>query len=180
MKKAFAARGIKTDAAAGPQLRARHARPRIRRRHPRLLARLLAAATTEARERVVKFLTEVLNTEKFPLTVMDRPIESRDHQDRRELLPGHDPGVPERVEPLRRAQRRGPDQGHQGHQDAARRTATSSSPARASAATACPRTAGWATGPTSTSWASRTATTSSRSHRRPSTSTTPAACTWPS
>ena len=25
---------------------------------------------------MVKFLTEVLNTEKFPLTVMDRPLES--------------------------------------------------------------------------------------------------------
>jgi len=29
-----------------------------------------------ARERVVKFLSEVLNTAKFPLTVLDRPIES--------------------------------------------------------------------------------------------------------
>ena len=31
MKKAFAARGIDSRAAAGPQLRARHARPRVRR-----------------------------------------------------------------------------------------------------------------------------------------------------
>jgi len=38
--------------------------------------RVCSGCTPEARERVVKFLTEVLNTEKFPLTVMDRPIES--------------------------------------------------------------------------------------------------------
>jgi len=35
-----------------------------------------AGISEEAKKRVVKFLTEVLNTEKFPLTVMDRPIES--------------------------------------------------------------------------------------------------------
>ena len=81
--------------------------------------RVCSGCNAEARERVVKFLREVLNTEKFPLTVMDRPIESRDDEDRRELLPRHDPRVPQRVEPLRRAQRRGPDQGDQGHQDAA-------------------------------------------------------------
>ena len=38
--------------------------------------RVCSGCTPEARSRVVKFLTEVLNTEKFPLTVMDRPIES--------------------------------------------------------------------------------------------------------
>jgi nucleotide sugar dehydrogenase len=38
--------------------------------------RVCSGCTAEARDRVVKFLTEVLNTEKFPLTVMDRPIES--------------------------------------------------------------------------------------------------------
>jgi UDP-N-acetyl-D-glucosamine dehydrogenase len=38
--------------------------------------RVCSGCTPEARDRVVKFLTEVLNTEKFPLTVMDRPIES--------------------------------------------------------------------------------------------------------
>jgi UDP-N-acetyl-D-mannosaminuronate dehydrogenase len=38
--------------------------------------RVCSGIGDEARERVVKFLTEVLNTEKFPLTVMDRPIES--------------------------------------------------------------------------------------------------------
>jgi UDP-N-acetyl-D-glucosamine dehydrogenase len=29
-----------------------------------------------AREKVVKFLSEILNVEQFPLTVLDRPIES--------------------------------------------------------------------------------------------------------
>jgi UDP-N-acetyl-D-glucosamine dehydrogenase len=38
--------------------------------------RVCSGCTPEARTRVVKFLKEVLNTEKFPLTVMDRPIES--------------------------------------------------------------------------------------------------------
>jgi nucleotide sugar dehydrogenase len=35
-----------------------------------------AGCNEPARQRVVKFLSEVLNTDKFPLTVMDRPIES--------------------------------------------------------------------------------------------------------
>jgi len=38
--------------------------------------RVCSGCNPEARERVVKFLTEVLNTEDYPLTVMDRPIES--------------------------------------------------------------------------------------------------------
>ena len=38
--------------------------------------RVCAGCNAEARGRVEKFLKEVLNTEKFPLTVMDRPIES--------------------------------------------------------------------------------------------------------
>lgn len=38
--------------------------------------RVCSGINEEAKKRVVKFLTEVLNTEKFPLTVMDRPIES--------------------------------------------------------------------------------------------------------
>jgi nucleotide sugar dehydrogenase len=38
--------------------------------------RVCAGCNKKARERVEKFLREVLNTEKFPLTVMDRPIES--------------------------------------------------------------------------------------------------------
>ncbi|HML73106.1 MAG TPA: UDP binding domain-containing protein [Anaerohalosphaeraceae bacterium] len=38
--------------------------------------RVCSGCNAEARTRVEKFLREVLNTEKFPLTVMDRPIES--------------------------------------------------------------------------------------------------------
>ncbi len=38
--------------------------------------RVCSGCTAEARERVEKFLHEILNTEEFPLTVMDRPIES--------------------------------------------------------------------------------------------------------
>jgi UDP-N-acetyl-D-glucosamine dehydrogenase len=38
--------------------------------------RVCSGCTEEARRRVGKFLSEVLNTKEFPLTVMDRPIES--------------------------------------------------------------------------------------------------------
>lgn len=38
--------------------------------------RVCSGCNPEARDRVEKFLHEVLNTEEFPLTVMDRPIES--------------------------------------------------------------------------------------------------------
>jgi len=38
--------------------------------------RVCSGCNNTARQRVVKFLNEVLNTDEFPLTVMDRPIES--------------------------------------------------------------------------------------------------------
>jgi nucleotide sugar dehydrogenase len=38
--------------------------------------RVCSGCNQEARDRVEKFLHEVLNTKKYPLTVMDRPIES--------------------------------------------------------------------------------------------------------
>jgi len=38
--------------------------------------RVCSGVNDQAKERVVKFLNEVLNTKKFPLTVLDRPIES--------------------------------------------------------------------------------------------------------
>jgi len=38
--------------------------------------RVCSGVNDKAKERVVKFLNEVLNTQKFPLTVLDRPIES--------------------------------------------------------------------------------------------------------
>ena len=38
--------------------------------------RVCAGVNPESRKRVMKFLSEVLNVEKFPLTVLDRPLES--------------------------------------------------------------------------------------------------------
>ena len=38
--------------------------------------RVCSGINDEARDKVVRFLKDVLNTEKFPLTVLDRPIES--------------------------------------------------------------------------------------------------------
>ncbi len=38
--------------------------------------RVCSGINEESRKRVVKFLSEVLNVEKFPLTVLDRPLES--------------------------------------------------------------------------------------------------------
>jgi nucleotide sugar dehydrogenase len=38
--------------------------------------RVCSGVNLEARKRVTQFLTDVLNTEKYPLTVLDRPIES--------------------------------------------------------------------------------------------------------
>ena len=38
--------------------------------------RVCSGVNSEARERVTAFLKDVLNTDKFPLTVLDRPIES--------------------------------------------------------------------------------------------------------
>ena len=38
--------------------------------------RVCSGINEESRNRVVKFLNEVINTEKYPLTVLDRPIES--------------------------------------------------------------------------------------------------------
>jgi nucleotide sugar dehydrogenase len=38
--------------------------------------RVCSGVNEESRQRVVKFLSEVLNTDEFPLTVLDRPMES--------------------------------------------------------------------------------------------------------
>jgi UDP-N-acetyl-D-glucosamine dehydrogenase len=38
--------------------------------------RVCSGVNEPAKQRVVKFLSEVLNTKEFPLTVLDRPIES--------------------------------------------------------------------------------------------------------
>jgi nucleotide sugar dehydrogenase len=73
--KAFAARGIDSE----PLLSHSYERVMPGKEYVASIRdfwRVCSGVGEAARERVVKFLTEVLNTEKFPLTVMDRPIES--------------------------------------------------------------------------------------------------------
>jgi UDP-N-acetyl-D-glucosamine dehydrogenase len=75
MKKAFSKRGLQS----APLLSHSFERVMPGREYVSSIRdfwRVCSACTPEARTRVVKFLKEVLNTEKFPLTVMDRPIES--------------------------------------------------------------------------------------------------------
>jgi nucleotide sugar dehydrogenase len=75
MKKAFEARGIAT----APVLAHSYERVMPGRNYVASIRdfwRVCAGVNDEARRRVERFLRDVLNTEKFPLTVMDRPIES--------------------------------------------------------------------------------------------------------
>ncbi len=75
MKKAFAARGISSE----PLLAHSFERVMPGKEYVASIRdfwRVCSGCNTEARARVEKFLREVLNTENFPLTVMDRPIES--------------------------------------------------------------------------------------------------------
>ncbi len=75
LKKAFEKRGIQTE----PLLAHSFERVMPGRHYVSSIRdfwRVCAGVNDESRRRVVKFLTEVLNTEKFPLTVMDRPLES--------------------------------------------------------------------------------------------------------
>ncbi len=75
MKKVFKKRGIKSD----PLLAHSYERVMPGRNYVASIRdfwRVCSGINENARKRVEKFLTEVLNTEKFPLTVMDRPIES--------------------------------------------------------------------------------------------------------
>lgn len=75
MKKVFRKRGIESD----PLLAHSYERVMPGRNYVASIRdfwRVCSGINEEAKQRVVKFLTEVLNTEKFPLTVMDRPIES--------------------------------------------------------------------------------------------------------
>jgi nucleotide sugar dehydrogenase len=75
MKKAFAARGIKTE----PLLAHSFERVMPGRQYVSSIRdfwRVCSGCNEEARQRVEKFLREVLNTESYPVTVMDRPIES--------------------------------------------------------------------------------------------------------
>lgn len=75
MKKIFERRGLTTD----PLLAHSYERVMPGRHYVASIRdfwRVCSGINDRARERVVKFLTEVLNTEKYPLTVLDRPIES--------------------------------------------------------------------------------------------------------
>jgi nucleotide sugar dehydrogenase len=75
MKKQFEARGIKTE----PLLSHSFERVMPGRHYVSSIRdfwRVCSGCNEEARNRVEKFLHEVLNTKDFPLTVMDRPIES--------------------------------------------------------------------------------------------------------
>jgi len=75
MKKAFAARGIDSE----PLLAHSFERVMPGRQYVSSIRdfwRVCSGCNREARERVEKFLREVLNTKEYPLTVMDRPIES--------------------------------------------------------------------------------------------------------
>ncbi len=75
LKKAFNARGIKTE----PLLAHSFERVMPGKNYVSSIRdfwRVCSGCNADARKRVEKFLREVLNTEEFPLTVMDRPIES--------------------------------------------------------------------------------------------------------
>ncbi len=75
LKKAFAARGI----ASAPLLAHSYERVMPGREYVASIRdfwRVCAGCDDAARARVEKFLHEVINTKKYPLTVMDRPIES--------------------------------------------------------------------------------------------------------
>ncbi len=75
LKKAFETRGLKATPLLG------HSFERVMPGREYVSSirdfwRVCSGCNPEARRRVEKFLREVLNTKQFPLTVMDRPIES--------------------------------------------------------------------------------------------------------
>jgi nucleotide sugar dehydrogenase len=75
LKKTFAARGIDSE----PLLAHSFERVMPGRQYVSSIRdfwRVCSGCNAQARQRVEKFLTEVLNTKEYPLTVMDRPIES--------------------------------------------------------------------------------------------------------
>ncbi len=75
LKKAFARRGIQSE----PLLAHSFERVMPGREYVSSIRdfwRVCSGCNAESRKRVEKFLHEVLNTKDFPLTVMDRPIES--------------------------------------------------------------------------------------------------------
>jgi nucleotide sugar dehydrogenase len=75
MKKIFEKRGIKSD----PLLAHSYERVMPGKNYVASIRdfwRVCSGVNLDARKRVTEFLTDVLNTKKFPLTVLDRPIES--------------------------------------------------------------------------------------------------------
>jgi len=75
MKRVFRKRGIGSD----PLLAHSYERVMPGRHYVASIRdfwRVCSGINEKARDKVVKFLNEVLNTDKYPLTVMDRPIES--------------------------------------------------------------------------------------------------------
>jgi len=75
MKRVFRKRGIESD----PLLAHSYERVMPGRNYVASIRdfwRVCSGINEKARDKVVKFLNEVLNTDKYPLTVMDRPIES--------------------------------------------------------------------------------------------------------
>jgi len=75
MKKQFESRGLDSD----PLLAHSYERVMPGRNYVASIRdfwRVCSGVNDEARDRVVKFLNEVLNTDEFPLTVLDKPIES--------------------------------------------------------------------------------------------------------
>jgi nucleotide sugar dehydrogenase len=75
IKKLFEKRGIKSE----PLLAHSYERVMPGRNYVASIRdfwRVCSGVNPTARKRVTRFLTDVLNTEKFPLTVLDRPIES--------------------------------------------------------------------------------------------------------
>jgi nucleotide sugar dehydrogenase len=75
MKKVFEHRGIKSE----PVLAHSYERVMPGKNYVASIRdfwRVCSGVNEESKHRVVKFLTEVLNTKDFPLTVLDRPIES--------------------------------------------------------------------------------------------------------
>jgi UDP-N-acetyl-D-glucosamine dehydrogenase len=75
MKKIFKQRGIESD----PLLAHSYERVMPGRDYVASIRdfwRVCSGVNEKAKDKVVKFLNEVINTKKFPLTVLDRPIES--------------------------------------------------------------------------------------------------------
>jgi nucleotide sugar dehydrogenase len=75
LKKTFAARGIESE----PLLSHSFERVMPGRQYVSSIRdfwRVCSGCNAQARQRVEKFLREVINTKEYPLTVMDRPIES--------------------------------------------------------------------------------------------------------